>query len=153
MSEPEIESAMWPSYALRAWVGALLAQTRRAREDLEARIDAAEKEVARLRRQHERAGSVIESLQGTIQEIDARLSRIRDIDLPASAGKREEAALGHDTERGGPEGIQPEPSSKEPNGPAVLGHDMEGGGPEGRQPEPSSKEPKGSSHAGRNRKR
>jgi chromosome segregation ATPase len=109
MSETtKIESAIWPTYALRAWVGALLAQTRRAREDLEARIEAAEKEVARLRRQHERADTVIESLQGTIEQVDARLSRIRDINLTASAEKHDEA---HDrqagqeaTERDGPKG-------------------------------------------------
>jgi hypothetical protein len=113
-TETEIESAIWPSYALRAWVGALLAQTHRAREDLEARIDAAEKELKRLRRQHERAGTVIESLQRGIERIDARLSRTRDFGLTASAGKRDEAPQEHDRV-----GTQPdtERSSKKPKRP------------------------------------
>lgn len=84
MSETDATRTIWPSYALRAWLGALLSQTSRARENLETRIDAAEKEVARLRRQHERSGSVIESLQVAISHVDARLRQIRDTELAPS---------------------------------------------------------------------
>ena len=69
---------IWPTYALRAWLTALQAQTRRAQEDLEARIDSHEKEIARLHRQHERAATILHSLQETIERVDARLRHVRD---------------------------------------------------------------------------
>jgi hypothetical protein len=78
MSDTDTERMTWPTYALRAWLGALVAHVRRSRHELEARIDAAEKEAARLRRHHERAGSVIESLEESIGRVDARLRQTRD---------------------------------------------------------------------------
>jgi septal ring factor EnvC (AmiA/AmiB activator) len=84
MSDTDVERTIWPTYALRAWLGALVAHVRRSRHDLEARIDSTEKEAARLRRQHERAGSVIESLEDSIQRVDARLSQARDTDSARS---------------------------------------------------------------------
>lgn len=90
MSEIDAAKALWPTYALRAWLGALMAQIRRTRQDLEIRIDAAEKEVARLRRQDERAGSVIELLQDAIGQVDERLREVRDTHVLAPAEKRGE---------------------------------------------------------------
>jgi hypothetical protein len=78
MSDIDAERTIWPTYALRAWLGALVAHVRRSRQDLEARIESTEKEAARLHRQHERAGSVIESLEDSIKRVDARLSQARD---------------------------------------------------------------------------
>lgn len=76
---------IWPTYALRAWLTSLQAQTRRAQEDLEARIDTHEKEIARLRRQHERAATILHSLQATIERVDARLRHVRDSESFAKA--------------------------------------------------------------------
>jgi hypothetical protein len=87
MSETDVTRTIWPIYALRAWLGALLSQIRRAREDLEARIEIAEKEVARLRRQHERAGPIIQALQDVVELVDARLRQIRDADFARSPEK------------------------------------------------------------------
>lgn len=79
------QQEIWPTYALRAWLTALQAQTRRAQEDLQSRIDSHEKEIARLRRQHERAATVLNSLQGTIDQVDGRLRQVRDSDSFAKA--------------------------------------------------------------------
>jgi hypothetical protein len=108
MRDTDVERTIWPTYALRAWLGALVAHVRRSRHDLEARIDAAEKEVARLRRQHERAGSVIESLEDSIGRVDARLRQTRDTEPPRSFESHGEPA------RGGPEhGQEQEPARRE----------------------------------------
>ena len=88
---------IWPTYALRAWLTALQAQTRRAQEDLEARIDSHEKEIARLRRQHARAGTVLHSLQETIDRVDAQLRHVRDSESFAKAASAEQHA--HHPER------------------------------------------------------
>ena len=82
MSEFDASKAIWPSYALRAWLAALLTQMHRAQTELENRINTTEKELARLRRQHERAGAVIQSLQGATGKVDARLRQILDTEVP-----------------------------------------------------------------------
>jgi len=89
MSDHDPTGPSWPTYALRAWLAALLAETRRVRHDLVGRIDAAEKEAARLRRQHERSATVIESLEDSIARVDARLRPIRDTDPPRPAETHE----------------------------------------------------------------
>ena len=130
MSETEATSTIWPIYALRAWLGALLSQIRRAREDLETRIENAEKEVARLRRQHERAGPIIESLQEVVGVVDARLRQIRDTDFTRSpekhgaADKEPEHQHGHEHPEphaaSGDHSGDNTPSESEPsNGPPV----------------------------------
>lgn len=80
---------IWPTYALRAWLTSLQAQTRRGQEDVEARIDSHEKEIARLRRQHARADEVLRSLQETIERVDARLRQVRDSDAFAKSASAE----------------------------------------------------------------
>jgi 2,3-bisphosphoglycerate-independent phosphoglycerate mutase len=82
---------LWPTYALRAWLEALSGEIRRAREDLENRINLAEKEVARLRRLHERAGHVIESLQQSISKVDMRLHQLGDIEPGPSVAEHQES--------------------------------------------------------------
>ena len=89
MSEAEprrhVPHEVWPTYALRAWLTALQAQTRRAQEDLETRIETHEKEIARLRRQRERAGEVLQSLHETIDRVDERLRQVRDSEVMREA--------------------------------------------------------------------
>jgi len=125
MSETDSHKAIWPTFALRAWLGALHAQVRRARETLEHRIDATEKEVARLRRQHERAGTVIEALQEAMRKVDERLRLVRDTEYLSSAEKhggsrqseaeRVEAREGNRPEPGKP--ADQAPPGKEASGP------------------------------------
>jgi hypothetical protein len=69
---------LWPTYALRAWMTALLGQMERARDDLDARIEAQEKEIARLRAQKERSNIVITSLREALGSVDHVLRRTRD---------------------------------------------------------------------------
>jgi septal ring factor EnvC (AmiA/AmiB activator) len=107
MSDTEAARTVWPTYAMRAWLGALLAHIRRTRHDVELRIDATEKEVARLRRQHERAGSVIDELQDAIARVDERLRQVRDTEPGHRHG---EPGHGHDE--------RPHPESGTPSDPA-----------------------------------
>lgn len=97
-------NVLWPTYALRAWLEALSGEIRRAREDLENRINLAEKEVARLRRLHERAGNVIESLQQSISKVDMRLHQLGDSEPGPSVAEHQE-----------PPHKSPEHSSSEPD--------------------------------------
>jgi len=119
MSEPDTERTIWPTYAMRAWLGALVAYVRRSRHDLEARIDAAEKEVARLRRYHERAGTVIESLEDALGRVDARLRQTRDTGPARSFESHGGSARGEaeHTQESGPAGREYGAPHDPPEGP------------------------------------
>jgi C4-type Zn-finger protein len=69
---------LWPTYALRAWLTALLGLMERAKAELDTRIEYHEKEIGRLRAQIERSGTVITSLQEAIKSVDNVLRRTRD---------------------------------------------------------------------------
>jgi ABC-type transporter Mla subunit MlaD len=97
MSDIDTSKSVWPSYALRAWLAALLAATNKAKSDLEERIDATEKELARLRRQRERTNSVIQSLQGATSKVDAHLSQILDFKDTVSRENPEPESSGEET--------------------------------------------------------
>lgn len=75
------QSAHWPTYALRAWMTALLGQMERARDDLDTRIEAQEKELARLQTQKERSKVVIDSLREAVGAVDNVLRTTRDSEL------------------------------------------------------------------------
>jgi ABC-type transporter Mla subunit MlaD len=81
MLEANPKSAHWPTYALRAWMTALLGQMERARDDLDTRVEAHEKELARLRAQKERSNMVIESLRAAVASVDNVLRGTRDSEL------------------------------------------------------------------------
>jgi hypothetical protein len=78
MSEQELPNALWPTYALRAWLTSLVAQVRSSRSEAVAQIEHHEVEVARLRRQLERSDEVLRSLDEVTGLVDDRLRRVRD---------------------------------------------------------------------------
>lgn len=120
MSESDASKAIWPSYALRAWLGALLTQTHRAQTELESRINTTEKELARLRRQHERAGSVIQSLQGATGKVDARLRQILDTEVPPTGVNRGAPAAKESEDKNRQEHPEPEPAKHGYSEPSVA---------------------------------
>src|SRR5512135_3509081 len=77
MNEPA-PATLWPTYALRAWLAAIQAQTQRARTDLEALIQYHETEIERVRGRIQRANDVLASLQGSVELVDQSLSQVRD---------------------------------------------------------------------------
>ena len=78
MPEREAPTVQWPTYALRAWLTAVLGQLERAGEDLDARVEDHEKEITRLRAQRERSATVITSLREAVGSVDETLRRTRD---------------------------------------------------------------------------
>jgi hypothetical protein len=74
----------WPTYALRGWLAALLAQTLQIETQIKYRIEDLETETARLRAQLDRAVPVIESLRQSIRKVDDTLRQRRDTDLATS---------------------------------------------------------------------
>jgi hypothetical protein len=80
----------WPTYALRAWLTAMLTQTLQAEIQIKHRIEDIEIEAARLRAQLARATPVIESLQQSIRKVDDVLRHRRDVDRAdmAASGPR-----------------------------------------------------------------
>jgi hypothetical protein len=97
MSEREASKMLWPTYALRAWLSALLDATERARDAVDTQTEYHEKEIARLRAQKERSGPVIASLREAIQAVDGVLRRVRDTDPPKES-ERPEARERHEKE-------------------------------------------------------
>ena len=81
MHESVPKSTHWPTYALRAWMTALLGQMQRAGDDLDTRIEALEKELARLRGQKERSKLVVISLRDAVAAVDNVLRETRDSEL------------------------------------------------------------------------
>jgi len=78
MTEQERFKGLWPTYALRAWLTALVTQVRTSRDDVAAQIGHFEHEIARLRGQLERSDEVMRSLGEVIELVDDRLRRVRD---------------------------------------------------------------------------
>jgi len=86
MSKDEEDLKMLsPTFALRAWLAALLGATERAREELNSRVESHEKEIARLRAQMQRSGTVITSLRAAIGSVDNVLRRTRDVDVKSDS--------------------------------------------------------------------
>ena len=81
-SAPALDTLInsWPTYALRAWLAAMLTQTLQAEIQIKHRIEDIEIEAARLRAQLARATPVIESLQQSIRKVDDVLRHRRDVD-------------------------------------------------------------------------
>lgn len=80
-------SKLWPTYALRAWLTAMLGQLERADAELNARVEYHEKEIARLRTQMQRSSTVIMALQEAIGSVDNVLRRTRDTDVKSDGGQ------------------------------------------------------------------
>jgi hypothetical protein len=78
MKERQNPAALWPTYALRAWLAALVSETRRAQLELDAKVEHYEKEIARLQKQKERSSKVIEALRESMETVDNLLRRVRD---------------------------------------------------------------------------
>jgi hypothetical protein len=72
---------LWPTFALRAWLAALLAQTRRVGKRLETRIGLLERMIARLREKVERSHTVARSLEEALGVVDNVLRRVRDSEI------------------------------------------------------------------------
>jgi len=85
-------ASLWPTYALRAWLSALLLQTQQAETDIQQRIEGHEKEIDRLRAQIKRSAPVITSLSDAIGKVDEVLKRKLDTELPKDRPKALSAA-------------------------------------------------------------
>lgn len=81
MNEREAASMLWPSYALRAWLTAMLGALERADSELDARIESHEKEIVRLRSQKQRSETVVLSLREALTSVDNVLRQTRDKEL------------------------------------------------------------------------
>ncbi|HTZ78412.1 MAG TPA: hypothetical protein VMC10_10905 [Stellaceae bacterium] len=77
-AEAAAAGSLWPTYALRAWLGALLVQTHQAEAETHRLIETHEREIDRLRAQIKRSGPVIKSLNDAIGMVDEVLKRKRD---------------------------------------------------------------------------
>ncbi len=84
---------LWPTYALRAWIGALLAQNRRVSQRLEARIGLHERMITHLRHQIERSHKVIGSLEEALVSVDNALRRHWDAEIVKA---QREGEAGHE---------------------------------------------------------
>jgi hypothetical protein len=78
MNEQDNPQALTPSYALRAWLTSLLDRTDRATADLQLRVAAYEKELARLRGQMQRSRTASASLRDAVSHVDSVLRNWRD---------------------------------------------------------------------------
>jgi hypothetical protein len=101
MSDHE-EGNLWPTFALRAWLAALLAQTRRTGERLEKQIGLYERMIARLREKIERSHKVVRSLEEALGSVDNVLRRVRDSEI-----LEEHQRAGEAERESGPEGKKP----------------------------------------------
>lgn len=81
MNEHNERSMLWPTYALRAWLATLVGSMERAKDDIEKRVEAYEKEIARLRGQRERCEIALTSLHEAVGAVDGVLRSRRDVDL------------------------------------------------------------------------
>ena len=81
IGEVHATEQLWPSYALRAWLGALLSQIRRVHAGVEKRIDLHERIIARLREKLERSHSVIRALEESLERVDGALRNVRDSEI------------------------------------------------------------------------
>ena len=95
--------SLWPTYALRAWLTALLVQTQQAETALKYRIEDGERDLERMRDQAKRSTQVVKSLQSAIDKVDDLLRRRRDAEL---------AKAGEPAPRARPEPAPPEPKTK-----------------------------------------
>jgi chromosome segregation ATPase len=82
-------SMLWPTYALRAWLTALLGQVERSRAEIDTRVEYHEKEIAHLQAQKQRSGPVIESLREAIGSVDDVLRRTRDTEIESERSRSE----------------------------------------------------------------
>jgi hypothetical protein len=83
---------LWPTFALRAWLAALLTQTRRVAERMEKRIGMHEQVIARLKERVGRAHQVIRSLEESLGAVDNALRRVRDAEILQEQHRPGEAA-------------------------------------------------------------
>jgi septal ring factor EnvC (AmiA/AmiB activator) len=116
MAQGEPPTTHWPTYALRAWLTALLGQMERAGGDLEKRVEYHEQEIARLRAQMHRSSTVVTALREAIASVDDVLRRTRD----SEAEQRRGESRGRSSESSAELAGEPEktpPSSEEPRSP------------------------------------
>jgi hypothetical protein len=118
MNEQDRSKQLWPTYALRAWLAALVAQVRGFRGEAEAQIAHFEHEIARLRRQLERSDEVTRSLNEVLELVDDRLRRVRDSESYAAPREHgaESPAEGHERVDE-PERLGKEPGPRAPGKP------------------------------------
>jgi hypothetical protein len=121
MNERETPAAAWPTYALRAWLTALLGQTQRNRIEVDARIEHNEKEIVRLRKQKERSAVVIESLRESIAIVDSVLRRTRDVNIPEKETEGAREMDPHHKEMGHAQGGPKENQQEAPKPPVAQG--------------------------------
>jgi septal ring factor EnvC (AmiA/AmiB activator) len=93
MVEQQASQTLLPTYALRAWLTALVGQMERASSDLEAQVEVHEKEIARLRAQMHRSTIAVTALHEAIKAVDNVLRRTRDAE-----GSSERRRTGAETE-------------------------------------------------------
>ncbi len=123
----DVPKTLWPTYALRAWLTALLAQTQHGVEELDTRRAGFELEIARLRSQRERSEKVIHSLQQAVERVDIVLRRARDTTVVFGVEAPERDEPGHKphesdaphepTKENGPEARDERRSSGNPSPP------------------------------------
>src|SRR4051812_13532284 len=111
MADPNVQNMLWPTYALRAWLTALLGQMERASDDVDTRVEAHEKEIARLRAQKQRSAVVITSLREALGSVDTVLRRTRD----SETGEKQQVRGGA-SELQEPRGEMKRPSQDKPQG-------------------------------------
>lgn len=86
-ARPVLDVPPATAYAIRAWYTGVLSQTEAVRQDLVARVEAAEAEVDRLSEQVNRSDASIEALKHVLDTVDDWIRRL--------------AAREHGTEEGG----------------------------------------------------
>jgi hypothetical protein len=74
-------ASAYPTYALRAWLTALLAQTQQTQMEAEATLAGREVEIKHLKEQIDRSQAVVKSLQDAIDRVDSVLRRKRDVQI------------------------------------------------------------------------
>jgi hypothetical protein len=94
----QIKSSPYPTYALRVWLTALLAQTRTAQVEMEASIRNHESEIERLRQHLAHAGEVMKSLENCIERVDSALRRQRDVDMNRPRSAEEVVIVGEEAD-------------------------------------------------------
>ena len=86
MAEQQATQTLLPTYALRAWLTALVGQMEHASADLESQVESHEKEIARLRAQMHRSTIVVTALHEAINAVDGVLRRTRDTAVASERG-------------------------------------------------------------------
>lgn len=85
--------SLYPTYALRSWLTALLAQTQQAQHDITVSISNHEAQIASLRQHLEHSDEVVKSLQHAIDRVDSALQVRRDVDASGEGNSVEKVIV------------------------------------------------------------